>query len=298
MKKVLIIIVTYNAIRWVDKCLGSLTSSHYPNDVFVVDNGSTDGTQDYIKNNYPSVIFQQSNENLGFGRANNIGMTYALDHNYDFVYLLNQDAWIFENTIEALIDLFEQNPDYGILSPIQMQANLKHIDLNFKMITCSYGYNNHFLEDCYMQQLDDIYEVPDVMAAHWFLKVETLRKVGGFSPVFPHYGEDNNFCHRCKYYGIKIGIVPKLKVVHDREYRGISDEKKMHLLYVQNIAILSNPLKNVSSVFWIHNIKETFKNVFLYKSVLPFKHLFLLFTSRKNIKKTKEISVKSITPFL
>ena len=75
----LVIIVTYNAMKWVDRCFDSLIDSTYPNDVFVVDNGSTDGTQDYIKSKYPNVIFVQSGENLGFGKANNLGFKYAIE---------------------------------------------------------------------------------------------------------------------------------------------------------------------------------------------------------------------------
>ena len=52
----LVIIVTYNAMKWVDRCFDSLIDSTYPNDVFVVDNGSTDGTQDYIKQRYQPTI--------------------------------------------------------------------------------------------------------------------------------------------------------------------------------------------------------------------------------------------------
>ena len=71
-------------------------------EVVLVDNGSTDESQQYIRENYPDIIFRQSETNLGFGRAHNIGIEYAIEHGYDYVYLLNQDAWIHNDTIEKL----------------------------------------------------------------------------------------------------------------------------------------------------------------------------------------------------
>ncbi len=285
-------------MKWIDRCLGSIKSSSVKSDVFIIDNGSTDGTQDYIKKTYPEVIFKQSETNLGFGKANNIGMQFALQKNYDYIYLLNQDAWIFENTIEKLIEIFRNNPEYVILSPIQMQANMKHLDKSFNKITCSYGYNNEIFEDMLFQRRKPLYEVPDVMAAHWFMKSDTLRKVGGFSPAFPHYAEDNNYCHRCKYFGVKIGIVPSLTVVHDREYRRDSINKRTYLFYVQSIARLSNPLVQSGKMFWIRFIKEIIKFAYLSKSLTPFKYIFMLAVNRRQIAKFKKISISEVTPFL
>ena len=130
--KLLVVIVTYNAMQWAERCFDSLRKSTIVPDVFVVDNGSTDGTQTYIHEHYPEVIFQQSKENLGFGKANNIGLQYALDNEYDYVYLLNQDAWVMPDTFEKLIIVHKEHPEYGILSPFQMEANMEHIDKNFK----------------------------------------------------------------------------------------------------------------------------------------------------------------------
>ena len=92
--QLLVIIVNYNGMKWLERCLSSLTSSTVPSDVYIVDNGSTDGSQDYIRSNFKDAIFVQSEENLGFGKANNIGLQYAYEKGYEYVYLLNQDAWV------------------------------------------------------------------------------------------------------------------------------------------------------------------------------------------------------------
>ena len=69
MKKVSIIIVTWNGMKWIDKCLSSIRQSCLPVTVFLVDNNSTDGTQSYISKNYSEVKLTLSNKNLGFGKV-------------------------------------------------------------------------------------------------------------------------------------------------------------------------------------------------------------------------------------
>lgn len=237
--KLLVIIVTYNAMKWTERCFGSLRNSSVQNDVFVVDNGSTDGTQDYIKKNYPEVKFQQSSENLGFGKANNIGLQYALDNDYDYVYLLNQDAWVMEDTFEKLIEVFQKNKEYGILSPMQMQANLNHYDRNFGYAISNWNKGVRLIEDLYFSRTVKVYECAQVMAAHWMLTKSCLTCVGGFSPSFPHYGEDGNYIDRALRQSIKVGFTPCAIAVHDREYRELTSKQIIYGSYAATIQRLS-----------------------------------------------------------
>lgn len=235
--KVLVIIVTYNGMKWLGKCLDSLRTSTVSLDVYIVDNGSTDGTQEFICDNYPEVTFVQSKSNIGFGKANNLGLRHALVKGYDYVYLLNQDAWIFPDTMETLIACHLRHPEYGILSPMQMEANTRHLDHNFNRICAA---SEDFIDDFYYGQYADVYSVDIIMAAHWLISRSCLSKVGGFSPTFPHYGEDNNYTNRCLYHHFKVGFVPKAKAVHDRENRSIPVSKIIYMNYIFGLISLSN----------------------------------------------------------
>ena len=164
--KVLVIIVTYNAMEWIDRCINSILRSSVSSDIYLIDNGSTDGTQEYILHNYPQVIFVQSISNQGFGQANNLGLRYALECNYDYVYLLNQDAWVMPDTLEKLIVINQKKPEYGVLSPFQLQGNALNMDVNFAMYICSYKSNSFLINDLYFNRRLVVFEVPDVMAAH------------------------------------------------------------------------------------------------------------------------------------
>ena len=285
-------------MQWAKRCFDSLQTSTIAPDVFVVDNGSTDGTQAYIQDNYPKTLFQQSKENLGFGAANNIGLRYALENNYDYVYLLNQDAWVMPDTFEKMIKISQDNPEFGLISPMQMNADLYHIDKNFCNGLFDYQ-NKEVINDLYNNNLKDIYETtPFVMAAHWFLTRKCIEKVGGFSPTFPHYGEDCNYTDRVAFYGFKIGITPLLKVVHDRGERVDMPQKVMYQNYMDFKVMLSNPLNNSLFLSFAKVSFVSIKLFFKFKSLKPFLYFWKTVFNVSIISKNKKISMSNDCAFL
>lgn len=284
-------------MQWAERCFNSVRSSSVKPDVYVMDNGSTDETQTFIQTHYPEVIFQQSHENLGFGKANNLGLQYALDHHYDYVYLLNQDAWIFPDTLETLIDISKRHPEYGIISPLQMNADLCHIDTNVIRYTCSWWSNKDILNDMYNSCLSELYSVGFVMAAHWLVPCSVLKKVGGFSPSFQHYGEDDNYIHRVRWKNMKIGIAPNVKVVHDRGGREYTKTKDFYLKYIHNIVDLSNPnLSILYSLFIV--LHNTFGYAIDFKSLKPIWDLMRIIGHLWSIINNRRISMKKQGVFL
>lgn len=126
---ILTIIVTYNAMKWIDRCIGSLQQSTIPTDIFIVDNGSTDGTIDYIRHHFPEVRLSVQKQNLGFGQANNIGLRLAISEQYDYVLLLNQDAWIASDMLQQLLDAADGQ---SLLSPVHLNGQGTALDRNFQ----------------------------------------------------------------------------------------------------------------------------------------------------------------------
>lgn len=234
---ILVIIVTYNGMQWLERCLSSLVNSTISVDAYIVDNGSTDGSQQFITDNYSQFTFYQSPINSGFGAANNIGLKYAIEHNYDYVYLLNQDAWVMPNTIETLVKTNIQNPEYGVLSPLQTNAEISTLDKNFALLL---SINQYILSDYILNNPTSLYEVNFIMAAHWLISRECLLDVGFFSPVFFHYGEDGNYLHRVQYFKYKIGVVPNVVGVHDREFRKLTKKTDVFMLLPQYLVCASN----------------------------------------------------------
>src|SRR5688500_16413925 len=107
---VYVVIVTYNGIKWVEECFSSLRNSAYPIQTIVIDNGSTDGTIELVARNFKEVHLIKSKINLGFGKANNMGIRLAYSNDADFIFLLNQDAWIERDTIGDLVNVSLKYP--------------------------------------------------------------------------------------------------------------------------------------------------------------------------------------------
>lgn len=215
MYKVLVIIVTYNAHDWIHQCLNSVDMERY--DAFVVDNASTDDTLSILHTEYPEAIVRAMDKNMGFGQANNIGLRYALDNGYNYVFLLNQDAWLLPDTIEKLIAAQNQHPEYWVLSPLQMN-------------TAQGGVEKQFGVYCKKNKVQLNLDVPQpvdfVNAALWLISIECIRLVGGFNPIYPHYGEDVDFVQRIQYKHRNVGVVANVIAYHER-VMGEESLKKM-----------------------------------------------------------------------
>lgn len=215
--KIFAIVVTYNGKKWYDRCLGSLRDSETPVETIVIDNASSDGTVEYIKARFPDVHLIESEENLGFAKANNIGIRYAIDNNADYVFLLNQDAWIENDTLTALLRTFEENENVGIAAPLQLNGSYSGFDQFFALYTLPH---TDFSSDLYLGKKKLYYEVQDVNAAAWLLSAKCIKKVGGFdTSLFLHYGEDNNYCQRVAFHGFRIMLSTMCTFCHDREFR-------------------------------------------------------------------------------
>lgn len=246
--RVAVVIVTFNGEKWMGNCVGSLMQSTIPLDVIIIDNQSTDGTVPYIKKHFPQVHLIISKKNLGFGKANNIGLKKALEENYDYAFLLNQDAWIEPDTIEILVNLHRQHPEYGILSPMHLNKEKTRLDSKFAHFICR-SENLRLMSDLLLRhsQRSDIYAIDFINAAAWLISRDCLKTVGGFDPLFPHYGEDNDFINRVTYYGFKTGFAPKTSIVHDRE--GYIKQPDMHRSFANQYTDRLRTLKNIHLPF-------------------------------------------------
>lgn len=236
--KIYCVVVTYNGMLWIERCLKSLYESTFPVLPVIIDNGSTDGTRDFIKVNFPAAKLIESEVNLGFGLANNIGMQLARENDARYVFLLNQDAWIFPDTIGRLVKAAEAAPELGILSPVHLQANGRFLDRMFAVHiappSCA------LLDDIYANTaLDEVYPCSFVNAAAWLISRNCIETVGLFEPFFFMYGEDSNYVQRLRFHQYGVGVVPLARAIHDRSDRSpaqSADRKKMAIrtyLYVK-----------------------------------------------------------------
>lgn len=309
MKNVYAIIVIYNGMKknWIQKCFDSIFNSSIKINIIAIDNVSTDESVQFIKKNYPSVELIENQSNDGFGKANNIGIKRAFEKGADYFFLLNQDAWIQERTVEVLLKNSIDHPDYGILSPIHMNGEGNLIDQGF--YNCVNPYKSRYLYSVlstHKVSEELICDFDFVPAACWLLSKKIIEKIGGFNPTFYHYGEDDNYVHRLHYFSLKVGVVPSVKVYHDRE------ERPPHVYfdalltkYKRKVLLdISNPLLkgNRKLVEYRLLLADLFKALLFFdkKSIkLIFdKFKVVLKIKKKEILKNKKVSEKEGMNFL
>jgi len=250
--KVYCIIVTYNGMKWVERCLSSIRAGTYPMQVIVVDNLSSDSTVDYIKNHFSEVILIESGANLGFGKANNIGIRRALSEGADYVFLLNQDTWIMPSSIEALVRVHDANKNFGIVSPMHISSDEQSLEYKFKEYI-QLPYCEGMVSDLFLGSLKPVYETQFVNAAAWLVSKNCLETVGGFDPLFPHYGEDVDYIKRAQFFGFKVGITPHSNIFHDSKFQTwpeiMWNKKRMLTIYLSEIKSIGGTFRSSILVF-------------------------------------------------
>ena len=264
------IIVTYNAMKWIDKCLGSLRTSSVSVLPIIIDNCSTDESVNYITANYPEAHIIKNKKNKGFGQANNQGIEYAYKQGATHFFLLNQDAWVHNNTIEKLVQVQDSNNFY-IVSPIHLNGKGDSLDNNYFSNIVHAEHNLEFVSDLILNTTKPFYEVSQINAAAWLLSKNTIENIGGFDPIFFHYGEDGNYCQRVKYHNGDIVFVPESFINHDRLFFGnqkVYNERRIisELLYHNANINYSLPIINVN-VILLHfkNLKRIFNLLVRFK---------------------------------
>ncbi len=239
--KVYVIVVIYKGMCWYDRCFSSLQKSSIPIQIVVVDNSPGELDAEYIREKFPDVIIIKPNNNIGFGRGNNLAIKYALNNNADYVFLLNQDTWLVDfSVIEKLIEISNNHTEYGILSPLHLESDGKTINVMFE-----HKNNNtskSILIDLYKNELKEIYPTNYVNAAAWLLPRKTIESVGGFDPIFKLYGEDDDYLNRVIYHKLKIGVCPNLIIIHDHQTTNIpfTNDKKKYLHQQEILVNLNN----------------------------------------------------------
>lgn len=232
--KILAIIVTYNSEKWIDKNINSIIQHGFTGDVLVIDNGSQDTTLELVRNKFPKVRLIESDENLGFARANNLGFEIAKKELYDYVFLVNHDGWLLPGFWSQVLPILSstQYNDYGLLSPVHLDATEKKLDYGFEKYVRNALQTGHA----------NIENIDMINGAFLFISQQCLEAVKGFDPIFFFYGEDIDFCLRAKKKGYKIGVVRDAKVVHDRKDRQLTDERVWnHLIASYLVQIKSIP---------------------------------------------------------
>lgn len=208
-------IVTYNNISTIAKTLETLFGETKDIDfkLYVLDNGSSDGTPEFIEKNYPDVTVIRSGKNVGFGAGHNI-IINQVESKYHAV--INPDIVLTQNAVKKMADYMDENPDVGLLSPRicfpdgrdqilgKRNPHLKYLvasrlrgDEPSKLL------KEYAMLDC---DLSKPTEIENATGCFMFIRTDVLKKIGGFDDGFFMYFEDADLARRinevskCVYY--------------------------------------------------------------------------------------------------
>ncbi len=232
MKSVYVVILNYKGGEKTVACLESLAKNKKTKEIkieiVVVDNASNDGYLDIIKKKFPYVIFIENEKNLGFTGGCNEGMRYGINHDADFVMLLNNDTEVSENLIGNLVGAANGENVGGVLPKIYFAKGFefhkdryKNSDLG-KVIWYAGGemdWDNLIGHNIGVDEVDqgqfDVKKETDLATGCCFLiKTEVLNKIGLFDDKFFLYYEDADLTQRIKKAGYKILYEPKAVMWH------------------------------------------------------------------------------------
>lgn len=226
-KDLSIIIVTFESSKIIENCLSRIDLDKY--DVFVVDNNSKDNSVKIVREKFPQVQIIQLQQNIGYGRGNNIALNQVKT---DYALILNPDAFILDNDIQALINLLKNNDDFALSSPILLdQYPLREENLQKQ---------KEIIKGNLIEVIDGNYSVKYVIGAIVFLKMSVFRKIGFYDEETFMFYEDDEICHRAIKNGYKCVIKSDSYGFH---IGGGSSKKTFRNIYKRNLHMYLSKLR-------------------------------------------------------
>lgn len=229
-----VIIVSFNTEILLGNCLESVYSSdlgRYSMEVFISDNGSTDGSVEMVKRRFPNTSVIKNNKNLGFAKANNIAMTETRGR---YILLLNSDTKVFPETLAAMIRFMDDHPKAGV-STCKLVLGDGTIDpachrgfpTPWNSLTYFIGLEKLFpkekLFSGYHQTYKDMsveHEIDCCSGAFFMVKKDTIESVGFFDEDYFFYAEDIDLAYRIKMAGWQVWYNPAVTVIHFKKRSG------------------------------------------------------------------------------
>lgn len=217
-KKICVIICNYNKKEYVIKCIESvLEQSFHDIDIYVVDNASTDGSAEAITSQYSNKVKLIVNkENLGGSGGFNTGMQRALEHNYKYLILLDNDVYLSKDTIQILYNTMNENPDIGIQGCKILKMDYPNTIQEFAPMV---DYKNMTLNLCHSSELDNLdlpklKECDYVPACALIVRTEVVKKIGVMPEDNFIYWDDVEWALWCWREGYKVVANSEAKAWH------------------------------------------------------------------------------------
>ena len=259
MKKIAVIIVSYNVKRYVEQCLISLYRAldGVDAEIFVVDNHSKDNSVEFLRKRFNRVNFVKSIHNQGFARANNIAIRQSESQ---YVLLLNPDTFVAENTIKNALRFLDETPKAGALgvrmlrtdgsNAMESRRGLPSPIVAFYKMTglCNRFPKNRQFGQYYMSYLpwEKATQIEVISGAFMMIRRSVLDQIGLLDEDFFMYGEDIDLSYRILKAGYQNWYLPET-ILH---YKGESTQKSsfryVHVFYDAMLVFFKKHYSHVS----------------------------------------------------
>lgn len=236
-KFVSIVILSYNSREDLAECIPSFMSQTYQNfEIIVVDNASQDGSEEFIRTNYPEIKLVQTGKNLGYPAGNNAGFEVAEG---EYFVVVNPDTVADREWLSELIKPLENDPTIAATTPKILIYYQKD-----KINTCAN--TNHLTGLTFCRGLNkstDEFNTRQVVSAvsgcSFAIRRDTLKQIKGFDPDFFLYQEDADLSWRIRFSGGKILYVPE-SVIYHKFKLSIAPWKEFYLERNRYLILLKN----------------------------------------------------------
>ncbi len=224
-----VIIINWNTRQLLEDCLASLpgSSTSHSLETIVVDNNSTDGSQDMVRQKFPAVKLICNDHNVGFAHANNQGIKASTGR---YVSLVNSDVKVLPHCHDKLVEYMDAHPEIGIAGPrvlngdLTLQSSCRRFPTLWNNVCDAFAFRRFFPNSAFFAGEHMLYFkhdriiFPDVLVGCFlFARTKAVQQFGLLDEEFFMYGEDINWCLRCWRAGWKIAFYPAAEAIH---YRG------------------------------------------------------------------------------
>lgn len=240
-----VIVLNYNTREMTLDCLRVLHRelAETPAEVWVVDNGSSDGSSSAIRREFPTVRLIENERNLGFGAANNQAMRQARG---SLFLLLNSDAFLLPGALGSMVRYLQRHPRAGVVGPRLLNADgsLQPSCWRFPSPTRAWlenlgiaaAFSRHPVVGDYRRWAhDEERSVEFVSGACFMVRREVFEQVGGFDERFFMYSEETDWQHRMRTGGWEIGFTPAAEVTHLGGASGAAEPARINRHFFESL---------------------------------------------------------------
>ena len=249
-----IIIVNYKTCKLVIDCIKSIYdyTKEIEFEIIVVDNNSEDGSVETISHLFSQIKVISLQNNIGFGKANNIGVKYALG---DFIFFLNSDTVLLNDAISILYQYMVKHNNVGICGG-QLYDREGNVTISYVEYPSFFYFLSLIINgDVHTKKIPIFSEgkvAYSISGADMMIRQSVIKQCGAFDPDFFMYYEDTELSYRVQKNGFEIHFVPDAKIKH---LQGMSAKKKNSVVSVVDLSMIESRFLYLNKVKGLKNAK-------------------------------------------